>query len=108
MLARILRTISYGACALRAADASSTSARPAPRVATTPNSCIRAIMVSTSVTSGTFVSSRRPEPNRAAAICGRAAFFAPRTWTEPSMRLPPRMSNRSMLSLSVLWVFGVL
>ena len=101
MLARIRRTMSYGACALRAPDASNARVRPVPRVATTPNSCIKAIMVSTSLTSGTFVSSRRPEPRRAAAICGRAAFFAPRTWTEPSMRLPPRMSNRSMLFLSV-------
>jgi hypothetical protein len=39
------------------------------------------------------------ELSSAAAICGRAAFFAPQIWTEPSMRLPPRMTNRSMLFL---------
>ena len=53
------------------------------------------------VTSGTFASSSRSELSSAAAICGRAAFFAPRIWTEPSMRLPPRMTNRSMLFLFV-------
>ena len=72
---------------------------PGPRVAATPNSRIRASMVSTSVTSGTFPNSSGSELSSAAAICGSAAFFAPRTWTEPSMRLPPRMTNRSMLFL---------
>ena len=48
MLARMRRTMSYGASALRAALASSTSIRPGPRVAVTPNSRIRASMVSTS------------------------------------------------------------
>ena len=43
--------------------------------------------------------SSRSELSSAAAICGRAAFFAPQIWTEPSMRLPPRMTNRSMLFL---------
>ena len=77
--------------------------RPAPASAqdrgsaTTPNSRIRASMVSTSATSGTFPSSSRSGLSSAAAICGRAAFFAPQIWTEPSMRLPPRMTNRSML-----------
>src|SRR5262245_57400571 len=58
-------------------------------------------MVSTSITSGTFASSSRSELSSAAAICGKAAFFAPRTCTEPSMRLPPRTTNRSILVLSV-------
>ena len=80
-------------------------------------------MVSTSVTSGTLASSSGSALSSAAAICGSAAFFAPQIWTEPSMRLPPRMTNRSMLFLLGLaaianaapaiapavmpWVFGV-
>ena len=64
----------------------------------TPASC--ASMVSTSVTSGTFDNSSGSELSRAAAICGSTAFLAPEIWTEPSMRLPPRMTNRSMLFLS--------
>ena len=67
MLARIRRTMSYGACALRAPDASNAKVRPMLRVATTPNSCIKAIMVSTSLTSGTFV---QLQPSGAEKRCG--------------------------------------
>ena len=66
-----------------------------------PNSRMSASMVSTSVTSGTFVSSSGSGLSSAAAICGRTAFFAPQIWTEPSMRLPPRMTSRSIMFLFV-------
>ena len=47
------------------------------------------------------MSSTHQELRSAAAISGRAALFADRgISTEPSMRLPPRMTKRSMLFLA--------
>src|SRR6185312_12981642 len=59
-------------------------------------------MEATSLTSGTLPRSSGSALNNEAASCGRTAFLAPRTSTEPSSRLPPRITSRSMPSLVCL------
>ena len=62
-------------------------------------------MVSTSVTSGTFDSSSGSELSRAAAICGSAAFLAPRN-LDRAFDTSAATNNQSVhaISLSLAWI----
>src|SRR5450830_261375 len=96
MEARIVLTMSYGASSLSI---------PLPRRVVTPFSCVTLTpiwrsnlnMVLTSCNDGTLCNTNSSDVRSAAHKIGNAAFFAPEIRISPFRRVPPVISNLSIM-----------
>src|SRR4029079_4681850 len=93
--ARIVFTISYGASGQSIVAAESVSAPSSPS-ARTPIGASSERIVRTSLSFGTFVSTRGSEVSSAAQRIGKAAFLAPETRTSPCSGVPPVIASLSI------------
>jgi hypothetical protein len=97
-LARIFRTMSYGAVVSAMSAARRVHAPPPWSSASTPRQRSSSAMVPMSINAGTFDRRSGLSVSRHAAISGNAAFLAPLISIVPRSGRPPRIRMLSMSS----------